>query len=114
LYGFEAWYLTVREKQWLRVSENCVLRNIFGSKRDKLRGEWRKLHNEEFDDLYSSPNIFRVIKSRRMRWAEHVVMYGDRRGAYRVLAENPEGYRPFGGPRRRWKANIKIELQEVR
>jgi len=77
----------VRGEHRLRVFENRVLRKIFWSKRDKLRGEWRKLHNEELNDLQSSPNIFRVLKSRRMRGAEHVACMGERKGAYRVLEE---------------------------
>jgi hypothetical protein len=76
-------------------------------------GEWRRLHNEELNDLYSSPNIIRVIKSRRMRWAGHVARMGKGRGAYRVLVGRPEGRRPLRRPRRRWKDNIKMDLQEV-
>jgi len=76
-------------------------------------GEWRKLHNEELNDLYSSPNIVLVIKSRRMRWAGHVASMGERRGVYRVLVGKPEGKRPPGRPRRRWEENIKMDLQEV-
>jgi hypothetical protein len=72
LYGCETWSLTLREEHRLRVSENRVLRRIFGSKRDKVTGEWRKLHNEELHNLYSSPDIIRQVKSRRMRWAGHV------------------------------------------
>jgi hypothetical protein len=75
--------------------------------------EWRRLHNEEFNDLYSSPNIIRVIKSRRMRWAGHVARMGEGRGVYRVLVGRSEGRRPLGRPRRRWEDNIKIDLQEV-
>jgi hypothetical protein len=82
-------------------------------KRDGVTGEWRKLHHEELHDLYSSPNIVRVIKSRRMRLARHVARMGEERGMYRVLVGKPEGKRPLGGPRRRWEANIKIDLQEV-
>jgi len=89
------------------------LRRIFGSKRDEVTGEWRKLHNEELNDLYSSPNIVRAIKSRRMRWAGHVALMGDRRGVYRVLVGKPEGERPLGRPRRRWEDNIKMYLQVV-
>ena len=77
----------MREERRLRVFENRVLRRVFGPNRVKVTGEWRKLQNEEFSDLYCSPNIFRVIKSRRMRWAGHVARMGERRGAYRVLVE---------------------------
>ena len=90
-----------------------MLRRIFGPKRDKVIREWRKLHNEELNNLYSSPKIVRVIKSRRMRWAGHVVDMGDRRGLYRVLVEKPQGKIPLGRPRRRWEDNIKLDLQEV-
>ena len=79
-----------------------------------LTGEWRRLHNEELNDLYSSPNIVWVIKSRRMRWAGHVVRMGEERGAYRVLVGKAEGKRPLGRPRRRWVDNIRMDLQEVR
>ena len=102
LYGCETWSLTLREERKLRVFENMVLRRIFGPRRDEVTGEWRKLHNEELNDLYSSPNIVRVIKSRRMRWAGHVVRVGEERGAYRLLVGKPEGKRPMGRPRRRW------------
>jgi hypothetical protein len=97
----------------LTVFENRVIRRIFEPKRDEITGEWRKLNNEELDDLYSSPNIIRVIKSRRMRWAGHVARVGERRGAYRVLLGKPEGKRQLGRPRRRWEDNIKMDLQEV-
>ena len=89
------------------------LRRIFGPKRDEVTGEWRKLHNEELRDLYSSPNIFRVIKSRRMRWAGHVERMGERIGAYRGLVGKPEGNRSLGRPTRRWEDNIKMNLLEV-
>jgi hypothetical protein len=95
------------------VFENRVLRRVFGPKRDEVTGEWRRLHNKELDDLYSSPNIIRVIKSRRMRWAGHVACMGEKRGAYRILVGRPEGRRPLGRPRHRWKDNIKMDLQEV-
>jgi len=82
LYGREAWSLTLREERKLRVFENMVLRRIFGPRRDELTGEWRRLHNEKLSDLYSSPNIVRVIKSRRMRWVGHVARMGEERGVY--------------------------------
>jgi len=93
------------EERRLKVFEKRVLRRIFGLKRNKVTGEWRKLHNEELNDLYSSPNIVRVIKSRRMRWAGHVARMADRRGVYRVFVGKPERNRPFGRPRRRWNDN---------
>jgi hypothetical protein len=96
-----------------RVFENRVLRRIFGPKRDEVTGEWRRLHNEELNDLYSSPNIIWVIKSRRMRWAGRVQRMAEGRGAYRILMGRPEGRRPLGRPRRRWEDNIKMDLQDV-
>ena len=93
--------------------ENRVLRRVFGSKRDEVTGEWRKLHNEELRNLYSLPNIVRVVKSRRMRWARHVVRVGEGRGVHRVLVRTSEGKRPLGRPRRRWEDNIKMDLREV-
>ena len=113
LYGCETWALRLREERKLRVFENMVLRRIFGPRRDEVRGEWRRLHNEELNDLYSSPNIVRVIKSRRMRWAGRVARMGEERGAYRLLVGKPEGKRPLGRPRRRWVNNIIMDLQEV-
>jgi len=110
LYGCETWSLTLRGERGLRVFENRVLRRIFEPKRDEVTGKWRKLHNEELNDPYTSPSIVRVIKSRRMRWAEHVARMGERRGVYRVLVRKPEGKRPLGRPRRRWEDNIKIGL----
>ena len=107
------WSLTLREEHRLRVFENRVLRRIFGPKRDGVTGEWRKLHNEELNDLYSSPNIVRVIKSRRIRWAWHVASTEEGRGVHKVLLGKTEGKRPLGRPRRRWKDNIKMDLQEV-
>jgi hypothetical protein len=83
------------------VLENRVLRRIFGRKRDEVTGEWRKLHNKELHDLYSSPSIIRIIKSRRMRWEGHVAQMGEKRKAYRLLVGKPEGKRPLGRPRRR-------------
>jgi hypothetical protein len=99
LYGCETWSLTFREEYKLRVFENKVLRRIFGSKRDEVTGGWRKLHNEELRDLYSSPSIIKIIKSRRMRWAGHV--------------GKPERKRPLGRPRRRWVNNIKMDHLEI-
>jgi hypothetical protein len=113
LYGCETWSLTLREEESLRVFENRVLRRIFGPKRDKATGEWRRLHNEELNDLYSSPSIIRVIKSRIMRWAGHVAHKGEGRCGYMILVERPEERRPIGRPRRRWKDNIKMYLQQV-
>ncbi|KAJ4447071.1 hypothetical protein ANN_09060 [Periplaneta americana] len=113
LYGCETWTLTLREEQRSRVFENKVLRKIFGAKRDKVTGEWRKLHNTELHALYSSPGIIRNIKSRRLRWTGHVARMGESRNAYRVLVGRPEGKRPLGSSRRRWEDNIKMDLREV-
>ncbi|KAJ4428681.1 hypothetical protein ANN_25674 [Periplaneta americana] len=113
LYGCETWTLTLREEHRLRVFENKVLRKIFGAKRDEVTGEWRKLHNTELHALYSSPDIIRNLKSRRLRWAGHVARMGESRNAYRVLVGRPEGKRPLGRPRRRWEDNIKMDLREV-
>ena len=91
-----------------------MLRRVFGPKTDEVTGEWRELHNEELSsDLYSLPNIVRVVKSRRMRWAEHVARMGEGRVVHRVLVGKPEGKRPLGRPRLRWEDNIKMDLQEV-
>jgi hypothetical protein len=95
------------------VFENRVLRRIFGPKRDEVTGEWRKLHNEQLCDLYSSPSIIRLINSRRMRWAGHVARMGEKRNAYRLLVGKPTGKRPLGKPRRRWVDNIRMDLGEV-
>ena len=110
LYGCETWLLILREECRLRVFENRVLRRIFGLKKDKVTGEWRKLHNEELNDLYCSPNIAQLIESRRMKWAGHVVRMGTR-GVYRVLLGKPEEEIPLGRLRHRWKDNIKIDHQ---
>jgi len=88
LYGCEIWSLILREERRLRVFENRALRRIFGPRRDDVTGEWSKLHNEELNDMYSAPNIVRVIKSRRMRWEEHVSCMDERRGEYRGLVGN--------------------------
>jgi hypothetical protein len=95
------------------VFENRVLKRIFGPKRDEVTGKWRKLHNEELRDLYSSPSVIRIIKSRRMRWAGHVARMGEKRNANRLLVGKPEGKRPLGRPTRRWVDNIRMDLGEV-
>jgi hypothetical protein len=95
------------------VFENRVLRRIFGRKKDELTGEWRKLHNEELHDLYSSPNIIRIIKERKIRWAGHIARRGEKRNAYRLLVGKPEGRRPLGRPRRRWLDIIRMDLVEL-
>jgi hypothetical protein len=95
------------------VFENRVLRKIFEQKRDEVIGGWRKLHNEELHNLYGSPNITRIIKSRRMSWAGYVAGMGEKRNAYRISVEKPEGKRPLGRPRRWWEDNIKMDLREI-
>jgi hypothetical protein len=109
LYGCETWSLTSKEEHRLRVFEHRVLKRIFGQKRNEVTGEWRKLH----DILYSSPNIIRQIKSRRMRWAGHVAHMGEERNVYRVLMGKPEGKRPLERPRRRWEYGIRVDLREI-
>jgi len=113
LYECETWSLTLREERRLKVFENRVLRKVFRPKKEEATGEWRKLQIEELNDLYSSPNIFRMIKSRRTRWAGHVARIGEGRGVYRILVGKPEGKRPLGSPRSRWEDNIKIDLEKV-
>jgi hypothetical protein len=113
LYGCETWSLTLREDHRQMVFENRVLRRIFGPKRDGVTEEWRRLHNEELNDLYSSPNFIRVIKSRRMRWTGHVARKDEGRGAYRIFMGRPEGRRRLGRPKSRWEDNIKMDIQEV-
>jgi hypothetical protein len=95
------------------VFENRVLRRIFEPKRDEVTGGWRKLHNEELRNFYSSPSIARVIKSRMMRWTGHVARMGDKNNAYRILVGKPEGKRPLGRPRHRWEDNIKMDLRDI-
>jgi hypothetical protein len=112
LYGCETWSLTLRDERRLKLFQNRVLK-IFGPKRDEVTREWRKLHNEVLNDLYSSPNIILIIKSRRMRWAGNVECVGETRGIYRVLVGEPEENRLFGRSRRRWEDNIKMDLQKV-
>jgi hypothetical protein len=104
---------TVREERRPRVFENRVWRRVFGPKRDEVTGEWRKLHNEEMNDLYSLPNILRVVKSKRMRWAGHVARMGEERGVHRVLVGKLEGKMSLGRPRHRWEDNIKMDVEEV-
>jgi hypothetical protein len=105
--------LTLRDERRLRVFESRVLGRICGPKRDEVTGEWRKLHNGELNNLYTSPNVGRVIKSRRMRGAGHVARMVEKRGVCRVLVGEPRGKRPLGRPRRKWEDNIKMDLQEV-
>jgi hypothetical protein len=101
LYGCETWCPTLKEEHRLGVFENRVLRRIFGRKRDEVTGGWRKLHNEELYDLYSSPRIIRIMKAKRTRCAGHVARLGEKRNVYRLVGR-PEGRRPLGRPRRRW------------
>ena len=103
----------MREERSLRVFEKRVLRRVFWPRRDEVTEEWKKLHNEELRDLYSLPNIVRVVKPRRMRWAGHVARMVEVRGVHRVLVGKPEGKRSLGRPRRRWEDNIKMDLREV-
>jgi len=103
----------LQEERKRRVFENMMRRRIFGPRRDEVMGEWGRLHNEELNDLYSSPNIVRVIKSRRIRWAGHVARMGEERGVYRALVGKPEGRRPLGRLRGRWVDIIRTDLQEV-
>jgi hypothetical protein len=112
--SFVTWSLTLRKERRLRVCENQVLRRVFGPKRNEVTGEWRKLHNEKLNNLYSLPNIVRVVKSRRMRWAGHVACMGEDRGVHRVLMGKSEGKKPLGRSRHRWENIIKMDLQEVR
>ena len=113
LHGCETLSLILREERTLRVFENRVLRRIFGPKRDEVTRECRKLNKKELYDVYSSPNIVRVMKSRRMRWVGHVAPMGEGRGVYWILVGKPERKRPLERTRHRWKDNIKMDLQEV-
>ena len=113
-YVCETWSLALSEERRQSLSKNRVLRRIFGPKRNEETEEWRKLHNEEFNDLYTSPNIVRAIESKKkMRWTVQVEHMGERRGVQKVLVGKPEGKRPLGRFRRRWKDNIKMALRDV-
>jgi hypothetical protein len=112
LYNILYKKVVLREERRLRVFENRMFRRIFSPKRDEVTGEWRKLHNDELQNLYCSPTVVRVIKSRRMRWAGYVAWMGEGRVVYRVLVGKPEGKRPLGRPRCRWEDDIKMDLQE--
>jgi hypothetical protein len=111
LYGCETWSLTLKEEHGLL--ENKVLRWMFRPKRDRVKGGWRKLHNEELRDLYSSSSIIRIIKLRRMRWAGHIARMREKTNTYRLLVGKLEGKRPLERPRRRWVDNIKMDLLEI-
>jgi hypothetical protein len=111
LYGCENWSLTLREEHRQRVFENGVLRRILGLKKDEMTGVCSKLHNEELHNLYSSPSIIRMIKSRRVKWAGHVTRRGAKRNAYTILVGKPEGKRPLGKSRNSLVDNIKMDLR---
>jgi hypothetical protein len=111
LYGCETWSLTLREEHTLRVFQETVLRRIFELKSNEVAGDWRKLHNEELHNLYASPSIIRMTKSRRMRWAGHLARIGEKRNPYRILVAKPEWKRPLGRPRYRCVDNIKLDLR---
>jgi hypothetical protein len=111
--GVKHGLLNLKEEHKLRVFENRVRRRIFGSKRDGMMGGWRKLHNKELHNLYSSPSIIRIIKLRGMRWVGHVARMGEKRNVYGLLLGRPEGKRPLGRPRCRWIDNIKMDVLET-
>jgi hypothetical protein len=113
LYGCETWSHALREEHRLRVFDNRVLRRIFGPMRNEVAGEWRKFHNEELHNFYSSPDMIRQVKSRRMRWAGHVARMGEERKLCKVLVGKPEGKKPLGRPRRRWEDGIRVDLREI-
>lgn len=113
LYGCESWSTTLADEHKLRVFENKVLRKIYGPKRDEMTGEWRRLHNEELHGLYDSPDVVKIMKSKRLRWAGHVARMREKRRLYSILVGRPDGKRPLGRPRRRWEDNIRRDLREV-
>ena len=113
LYGCKTWSFVFREELRLMVFENRVLRRIFRPKRDKVTGEWRKLHIEKLNDLFTSPNIVRMTKSRRMRWAGHVARIGEGSCEFRILVGKYERKRRLGTPRHKYENNIKMDLHEV-
>jgi hypothetical protein len=113
LYGCETWALTRQQENRFRVFENKILRKIFGAKRDEETGEYRRLHNQELEELFDSPSIIRVMKARRTRWAGHVARMGEERVARKILEGKPEGKRPLGRPRQRWEDNVKRDIFEV-
>ena len=112
LYGCEIWSRTLRDECRLKVFENWILRRIFGPKGAE-NGEWRRLRNEKLHSLYRSPNVVRVIKSRRLRWARHVARMEEGRSAFKILTGKPTGNRPSERPRRRWEDNIRMDLEEI-
>jgi hypothetical protein len=111
--GVKLGSITLREGHRLGVFENRVLRGIFGPERDEVTGKWRKLHSGELHNLYTSPDIIRQIKSRRMKWVGHVARMGEGRNVYRVLVGKPEGKRPLGRQRCRWEDLIRMDLREI-
>jgi hypothetical protein len=113
LYGCETWSLTLREEHRLRVSENRVLRRIFGPKGNEIKGEERKLHNGKLQNLYSSRDIIKETKSRRMRWARYMARTEEGRKVYKVLVGKPEGKSPLGRPSRTWEDGIRMDLREI-
>jgi len=110
LYGCESWSTTLADEHKLRVFENKILRKIYGPKRDEMTGEWRRLHNDELYGLYDSPNVVKIMKSRRLRWADHVSRMEKKGRLYSILVGRPDGRRPLGRPRRRLEDNIRRDL----
>jgi hypothetical protein len=113
LYGYEIWFLLLKEELRLRVFEKRVLWRIFGPKRDKVVGGWTELHNEELHNLYYWSSIIRTSKSKMMIWVGHLCTHGERRNSYRLLIGKPEGKRPLGIPRRWRVGNIKVDLRDI-